>query len=119
MTFRITIVGIAKSIPANPNITDKNRRETALMYRAVAGDMVSLQNLLDAGANPNAADISQETALIKAVRGRKHRAVQLLLEKGADSDVQDLTGKTALDYALLSRRTRIIRMLEDAGAGAS
>lgn len=101
---------------ANPNLSDRHRGETALMRRSVVGDTDAVKLLLSYGADPNRADIGQETALIKAVRGRKFKAAQALLEGGADPNVQDLTGKTALEYARISRSRRFIRLLQDAGA---
>lgn len=101
---------------ANPNIGDPDRGETALMRRAIAGDVNGVKLLLTYKADPNRADIGQETALMKAVRARKFKVVQVLLEAGADPNVQDFTGKTALEYAKLSRNRRMVRLLEDAGA---
>lgn len=101
---------------ANPNISDPRRGETALMRRALAGDVNGVKLLLSYKADPNRADIGQETALIKAVRARKFKVVQILLEANADPNVQDFTGKTALEYAKLNRNRRMIRLLEDAGA---
>jgi ankyrin repeat protein len=101
---------------ANPDIADPDRGETALMKRAVAGDVAGVQLLLSYRADPNRADIGQETALMKAVRSRKSKVVQVLLESGADPNVQDLTGKTALEYAKLGRSRRMVSLLQDAGA---
>ncbi|NVJ98774.1 MAG: ankyrin repeat domain-containing protein [Alphaproteobacteria bacterium] len=101
---------------ANVNVGDPERGETALMKRALAGDVNGVQLLLSYGADANRADIGQETALMKAVRARKFKMVQTLLEAGADPNVQDFTGKTALEYAKLSRNRRMVRLLEDAGA---
>lgn len=101
---------------ANPNLADRLRGQTALMHRAVVGDTNMIQLLLSYGADSNRADIGQETALMKAVRGRKFKAAQALIEGGADPNVQDLTGKTALEYARISRSRRFVRLLQDAGA---
>lgn len=101
---------------ANPNLSDRLRGLTALMHRAVVGDTNMINLLLSFGADPNRADIGQETALMKAVRGRKFKAAQALVEGGADPNVQDLTGKTALEYARISRSRRFVRLLQDAGA---
>ncbi|WP_262693662.1 ankyrin repeat domain-containing protein [Kordiimonas aquimaris] len=115
-TGNIAIIKALLDGGANVNLGDRLRGETALMIRSTAGDTNAVKLLLTYNADPNRADIGQETALMKAVRGRKFKTAQALIEAGADPNVQDLTGKTALEYAKLSKSRRFIRLLQDAGA---
>lgn len=76
---------------------------TALHYAASNGNLEAAKTLLDKGANVNAKDDLDETALILAVTsetGSELEMAQLLLDYGADPSLEDSDGWTALDYAV-------------------
>jgi uncharacterized protein YecT (DUF1311 family) len=95
-------------------------KKTALMTAAQTNQLASVQALLDAGANVNAAtiawyqegaggidnaegSISGRTALMYAAAGANAEVVQLLLARGANAAAQDGYGGSACGY--LSRNT--------------
>ncbi|KAA8571543.1 hypothetical protein EYC84_001543 [Monilinia fructicola] len=55
--------------------------------------------LIKAGANIEAKDRYEETALHKAVKVDREDSVQILLEAGADLQAKNFEGMTALDLA--------------------
>lgn len=101
---------------ANVNITDRRKRETALMKAAEAGNMKLMALLLPHKPDIDLRDAQGQTALMKAVRGRKMRALQTLLKEKSNVNGTDKLGNTALDYARQNRDTRMMKLLEDAGA---
>ena len=61
--------------------------------------MVVARRLLDAGANPNAADQEGKTALHYG-SGASVSAMELLLVRGVKLDMRSRSGHTALDEAI-------------------
>jgi ankyrin repeat protein len=73
--------------------------------------------LLDAKADPNAALLSGETALMSAVDKGNLEAARLLLQAGADPNVKDSKGgQTALMWAAAGNEPEIVKLLVDRGA---
>ena len=78
---------------ADPNAADA-QKETALMTVARAGSIDGLKALLQNGAAVNAKDaVTQQTALMWAVRSNHPAEVQLLVEYGAEVNARTRTGK--------------------------
>lgn len=69
-------------------------------------DASFLQELIDAGADVNAADEDGQTALMAAAEKGHVSKVRLLLDKGANVNARDKSGKTALQYARPPGTTR-------------
>ncbi len=110
---------MTKKIPkkkARPGIDEYGR--TALHYAAVDGDNIRLEELLRAGADPNAQDDNGWTALHFAAQARALSCVQALLQAGAAVDLRDSHGNTALSTAVFKSRGdgAIIAVLRKAGA---
>lgn len=99
---------------ANPNASITSSDETALMRRADAGDMDSINILLEFGADINYANNTGETALMRAIRSRKRHVIRGLVDAGADLNKSDYTGRTAIDYAEETRSSRVIKIITDA-----
>jgi ankyrin repeat protein len=78
-----------------------------------------VEMLLNAGADPNAADNDGVTPLMEAVVVRSPELVKLLLRRGADVTMADEQGRTALDYARKRKHRVIVAMLESAAATTS
>jgi ankyrin repeat protein len=77
------------------------RKATPLMIAAAVGTPDLVKTLLDAGANVNAKDSRNMTALMFAV-AKNHQdpaVIRLLIERGADLTVQSNVGETAADWA--------------------
>lgn len=73
--------------------------------------------LLKAGANPNARDVLQRTALMCALkRGNSAPYVRALLAKGARVEDMDTNNLTAIGYACANRRLKSAKMLLEAKA---
>lgn len=86
-----------------------NRGRTAFMIRPCAV-------LLEAGAEIDAQDIEDQTALIRAAEMGDGDLVQWLIDRGADRHIGSATGETALDRAQEFGLRHIVAILERAGA---
>ncbi len=76
-----------------------------------------IRKLLDAGADPNAADAGGETALMTAMRSGNIDAVKALLQHGADVKAKDaVTQQTALMWAVRSNFPAAVEILLEYGA---
>jgi ankyrin repeat protein len=88
---------------------------TALMHAALLGGPDVMRLLLDAGADPNAKNRRNATALLWAVTDAG--AVRLLLEHGADPNIKSIEGRTPLYLASTEPAgVDIVKLLLDKGA---
>lgn len=90
---------------------------TPLMVAAMNGRTEAALILIGAGANINAADRAQKTALHYAVKRNLVGLVETLLKHGADVDSADADGNTALVDALVANRMTLVRLLIRFGCG--
>jgi len=92
---------------------------TPLMYASLYGSTSSVQVLLELGADPNAKNDANATALHYALDSPEK--VRLLLEKGADPNARSDEDQVPLVIAIGIRpaSTAVIRTLLDHGAKAS
>lgn len=90
-----------------------NRRQAVPLHYAVDGgpgtpgwrpeaQAQTVTLLLEAGADPNAADTGGTTPLLRAVRNRCAAAVRALLDGGADSDLPNKHGSRPRDLAVVN-----------------
>lgn len=92
---------------------------TPLMAAARTGNLADMRRLLDAGADPNARDITNGwTALFHAIHKNQPAAVRLLLDRGVSPN-QGARSRTALMIAAADRDPTIVEMLLEAGADPS
>ena len=92
------------------------RQMTPICWAAYKGKPEVMKILLEAGANPDAADGNQNFPLHwAATRGFKSIA-KLLIDSGADLDKTDKHGQTPLYWAARIGHTDIVRILLNAGA---
>lgn len=82
----------------------------ALVRAAADGDVRSVKRLLEAGADPNAADADGRTAVTHAAYGGHAEVVRMLLDGGADVDRQDATRANPL---LSTGETGYLEVLEE------
>ena len=82
------------------------------------GDIQSVRELLDRGADPNSRDDYDNTTLILALINRNGNIeiIRLLLDRGADPNLQNDRGYTVLMNASMFGYTEIVRLLLDRGA---
>jgi hypothetical protein len=128
-------------IGAGANVRARNRRgQEALHYAAVGipgsetwnpgAQAATIVCLIEAGADPNAADMDGVSPLHRAVRTRCAEAVRTLLANGADPGHKSKSGSTPLVLASLNtgrggtgsaeakaQQAEIARLLEQAGPG--
>lgn len=83
-----------------------------LLIKAVWKSRDIVRMLINAGADVNAKNGNEETALIKAAGKKYPDIVKLLINAGADVNVTDNLGKTALDYAQEWGNDEIVTLLE-------
>jgi ankyrin repeat protein len=92
--------------------------ESSLIMYASFGDLTSVSNLVEKGANINARDTLGMTVLTNTVRmGDHNKEVALfLIDKGADVNVYDKNGWTPLMHAARAGSLDIVRALIEKGA---
>lgn len=88
---------------------------TPLMYAASGESMEVLRALLDAGAELDASDHDQWSAIWALADRGSAEGFKLLLEKGASLVGQDSAGNTILHVAAAGGDTEIIRMILQSG----
>jgi uncharacterized protein len=89
--------------------------DTALMFAARAGDLVSAKLLVSAGASVNDQDAWGVSAMVLAAHSGFSELVEFLLDNGADPDAA-APGFTALHEAIMRRDERTARALLAHGA---
>jgi ankyrin repeat protein len=101
---------------ANPN-TRSVAMGTALHQAAAAGAVRSVQLLLEAGADVNAAPPKAGSSpLMFACSMERLEVVKVLLDRGAAVNLADSNGDTAIAVAAALNRPDIVRLLLAAGA---
>src|SRR5713226_3094870 len=106
--------------PANANTpsranTRDERGMTPLMYAAAVGSPEAMKLLIDKGADVNARNAFNSTALMWSITDLKK--VRLLVDHGADVNAASKQGRTALLLAAKSDRSAaIVRLLIAKGA---
>ena len=83
------------------------------------GDLGRVAALLDDGADINALDRHNQTALIHAAHRGDLALVRLLVQRGADLDRAATHGMTALMLAVIGNHPEVVEVLLAAGADAS
>jgi ankyrin repeat protein len=107
----------------NPNLRD-DEKLSDLLYITCRGDMYItpcdrldiVKALIDAGANLNARNCRNETALQLAIDNEKFDIAKILIIAGADVNKQDRFRLTALHHASKRGNLSIMKMLIEAGA---
>ena len=104
---------VRKLIASGADVRAKNRFGDEPLHAAAVGNpnsprwnpaaqVAAIECLIEAGADPNAADKREVTPLHKAVRTRCAAAVRTLLERGADPTRKNKSGSTPLLLAKLN-----------------
>jgi ankyrin repeat protein len=92
--------------------------EESLNLRTVAGlgDLKTFKMMLEAGANPNARDMGQNTAILMAAYHSQREMVRRLLDLGVDVNVLGSIGYTPIGVAAKRNDSEIVKMLIGAKA---
>jgi ankyrin repeat protein len=99
-------------------ISDPNTGFTALMVAAKSGNVMSVEILVNRGADPNfRSERRGRTALHTAAKYGQYDCVNLLINLGAQINMTDLAGGTALMHASKAGYEQIVALLLRRGAG--
>lgn len=90
----------AKKLPpdVNERSTTEQQMDSSLLVAAAHGDVQHMLELLEAGANPNAADHNKTTALHWAASSDNVDAVRVLIAYGADPSAITLFAETVSNW---------------------
>ena len=99
---------------ANPNISIG--ANPILLVVAEGGNLEIVKVLLKNGAEIDATDSENQTALLRASENGHKAVVAHLLENGADSHHVNVHGLTSIHYAASDGFTEIVQLLIDSGA---
>lgn len=97
------------------NFAEKGEGNTPIVTAVRYQRKAILQLLLDAGANVNAQNTFDETALFWAVKNQREDLVRTLLKHGADPQQSVRHGLTPLILAIMDRRLDLVTLLVEAG----
>jgi len=108
-----------RELVKNSNVNLKDQRDsTPLMYAAAYGSLDALKLLLDAGAEVNAKNTFDVTALLWCARDLAK--VRLLVDKGANVNAQSKQGRTPLLVAAAhDGNSQTVKLLIEKGADIS
>lgn len=106
---------------ANVHAVSGNPQQNQPLHAALAlgSSVETLRLLLDAGADPNAAQAGGFAPLHSAASAGKSEAAELLMERGADPAQADHQGHPPAHYARLRGHAALADALDRAAAGIS
>lgn len=87
-----------------------------VLHAVITGSAADVQLLLAGGADPDGADWSGVTPLMRAAADGDAGKVQVLLQGGAEKEKKDSEGLTALIHAIRARQHKTLDLLLLAGA---
>ncbi|CAD6342447.1 unnamed protein product [Miscanthus lutarioriparius] len=87
---------------------------TPLMRAAFKGRADTVRDLIDRGADIDAADAEGYTALHCAAEAGRADVVDLLLKNGANARATTVKGRTAADAAAAAGKSKVVRLLDKA-----
>ncbi|XP_048778768.1 uveal autoantigen with coiled-coil domains and ankyrin repeats-like [Ostrea edulis] len=116
-TNKAVALANAANITTNElNMRDANGR-TVLFYAARYGKIQAVKNLLNAGSNPNIADVDGSTSLHEATERCHYDVMKLLISNGETQlNAKNRHGQTAVMKAVLYDDLEALKLLHKAGA---
>ncbi|CAI5701337.1 hypothetical protein KXD40_007995 [Peronospora effusa] len=111
------IVAILLSARAKTDFPIRETTTTALLLACMAGHSTVIEQLLDAGADPQVEDADGNTPLHFVSRTGNYRATYLLLTAGADPDMPNEKDETAFDMAEQQGHSHVHYLLKTNGMG--
>ena len=83
---------------------------------AAVGDLPAAREALAGGANRDATDREEASAILLAARGGHHAVVRALIAAGVDIDAQDQTCSNPFLFGCITGDLALVRMMVEAGA---
>ena len=111
------IEGIKEALEAGANPNTMHNDQPLLMHTISARDIMVL--LIDNGANVNATDMGQNTALMLAASKGFYEAVKLLLFGNVEVNAKNASGMTAFMYATTNGAFTVMDELYGNGAAVN
>ncbi|XP_022326911.2 transient receptor potential cation channel subfamily A member 1-like [Crassostrea virginica] len=112
----VALANAANITTSELNTRDANGR-TVLFYAARYGKIQAVKNLLNAGSNPNIADIDGSTPLHEATERCHYDVMKLLLSNGETQvNAKNRHGQTAVMKAVLYDDLEALKLLHKTGA---
>ena len=108
------IIRLTKNI-LDKEVTYDNTITILLLDLIKKEDFKAVKLLIDMGANVNAKDENDRTALIYASRNSSSEILEYLIEKGADVNAKDIFDKTALMYAASFNNLEVVEYFIEKG----
>lgn len=102
-----------------PVQTPKSNKARDLNFRTLCrtANFEKILDLLNAGANPNATNSNNTTALMMAAQtNRDPKAIGILIDSGAELEARNHNGNTALHFAAMENIPEVVKVLLDKGA---
>ena len=93
-----------------------NSADQRYLDAAAAGDLDGVRAALAEGADRNAADWEDATAILHAARGRHLDVVRALIAEGVDIDAQDQTCSNPFLLGCITGDVELVRIMVEAGA---
>ncbi|KAM6463993.1 DNA-binding protein RFXANK isoform 1-T2 [Liasis olivaceus] len=112
------LILLKESLRRGENLLNKpdERGFTPLMWASAFGEIETVRNMLEWGADPHALAKERESALSLASTGGYTGIVTLLLEKDVDINTYDWNGGTPLLYAVRGNHVKCVEALLARGA---
>ena len=110
---------LAQLRQVQPKTKGHAKADAQLLWAAYQGDLQSLQEAIQAGANVNVSDDQDNAALRWAARGGHVKVVRALLDAGADVNQRSYTKWTALIEAVMAGSEETVALLIERGADVS
>ncbi|MBN1974174.1 MAG: ankyrin repeat domain-containing protein [Sedimentisphaerales bacterium] len=113
-----TLLDIARQRKNNEmvNLLRKHGVKETLFSAVSSGNIDEIKRLISEGANLEARDDGDYTALIRAVPRNQKEIIEFLLDKGADIEAKQEHGATALACAAYAGNTEMAEFLIEHGA---
>jgi len=100
-------------------MTSAEKRSHNFLRALEEGDLSTVRQLIEAGADVNIRESDGTTPLIRAAAGTNSLLIEILLEAGADIHAVDVGEKSAIDYATRRDREEIVGILLSKGSSPS
>lgn len=98
------------------NQPDPQTPDERYLAAAAAGDLAEVRSALAAGADKDALDREEASAILRAARGGHYEVVRALIDAGVDIDAQDQTCFNPFLHGCINNDLELVRMMVEAGA---